>query len=56
MGTLWVEKQRGRTRALEQLEAGRAALALAEPASPGISAGQPLAIAISPVYYRTKAT
>ncbi len=56
MGTLWVEKQRGRTRALEQLESGRAALALVEPASPGISAGQPLAFAISPVYYRTKAT
>ena len=56
MGTLWVEKQRGRTRALEQLEAERAALALAEPASPGISAGQPLALAISPIYYRTKAT
>jgi hypothetical protein len=37
------------------LEADRAALALAEPASPGESAGQPLAEAISPVYYRTKA-
>jgi hypothetical protein len=56
MGTLWVEKQRGRTRALEQLESSRPALALAEPASPGESAGQPLALAISPIYYRTKAT
>jgi hypothetical protein len=56
MGTLWVEKQRGRMKALEELEAGRAALALAEPASPGVSVGQPLALAISPVYYRTKAT
>jgi hypothetical protein len=56
MGTLWVEKQRGRTRALEELEANRPALALAEPASPGISPGQPLALAISPIYYRTKAT
>ena len=37
------------------LEADRAALALAEPASPGLSPGQPLAHAISPVYYRTKA-
>jgi hypothetical protein len=55
MGTLWVEKQQGRAAALSQLEAGRAALALAEPASPGESAGQPLAQAISPVYYRTKA-
>ncbi len=59
MGTLWVEKSAaadGRTRALEQLEANRPALALAEPASPGMSAGQPLAQAISPIYYRTKAT
>ncbi len=59
MGTLWVEKSAaadGRTRALEQLEANRPALALAEPPSPGTSAGQPLAQAISPIYYRTKAT
>jgi len=56
LGTLWVEKQRGRTRALEELESSRTALALAEPASPGISSGQPLALAISPIYYRTKAT
>ena len=58
MGTLWVEKSAasdGRTRALEQLEANRPALALAEPSSPGISAGQPLALAIAPIYYRTKA-
>jgi hypothetical protein len=56
MGTLWVEKQDGRAQALGTLEAGRAALALAEPESPGRSAGQPLAEAISPVFYRTKAT
>jgi hypothetical protein len=55
MGTLWVEKQRGREAALGALEADRAALALAEPESPGQSSGQPLAQAISPVYYRTKA-
>jgi len=55
MGTLWVEKQSGRTRALEMLGAQRMALALAEPASPGTSAGQPLAAAFSPIYYRTKA-
>jgi hypothetical protein len=55
MGTLWVEKQQGRQKALESLESGRTALALAEPASPGESSGQPLAQAISPVYYRTKA-
>jgi len=56
MGTLWVEKQRGRDKALEALEASRGALALVEPESPGQSSGQPLAQAISPVYYRTKAT
>jgi hypothetical protein len=56
MSTLWIEKQSGRDKALESLEAGRPALALVEPASPGESAGQPLAQAISPVYYRTKAT
>ena len=56
MGSLWVEKQRGREQALEALEASRAALAIAEPESPGQSPGQPLAQAISPVYYRTKAT
>jgi len=55
MGTLWVEKQQGRDQALGTLEASRAALALAEPESPGQSPGQPLAAAISPVYYRTKA-
>ena len=55
MGTLWVEKQRGRDQALGALEASRPALALAEPESPGESSGQPLAAAISPVYYRTKA-
>ena len=56
MSTLWIEKQQGRDKALESLEAGRTALALVEPASPGESLGQPLAQAISPVYYRTKAT
>jgi hypothetical protein len=56
MGTLWIEKQQGRKKALESLESGRSALALGEPASPGESPGQPLAQAISPVYYRAKAT
>jgi hypothetical protein len=55
LSTLWVEKQHDRDTALRILEADRAALALAEPASPGESAGQPLAVALSPVYYRTKA-
>jgi hypothetical protein len=56
MGTLWLEKQSGRQKALELLESGRNALALIEPPSPGESTGQPLSQAISPVYYRTKAT
>jgi len=55
LGTLWVEKQYSRDHALEILEADRAALALAEPASPGQSAGQPLGTATAPVYSRTKA-
>lgn len=59
MGTLWIEKSataNGREKAITALEAGRQALSLAEPESPGQSAGQPVADAISPVYYRTKAT
>jgi len=56
MGTLWLERTVGRARALESLESERRALALAEPGSPGMSPGQPLAEAISPIYYREKAT
>jgi hypothetical protein len=56
MGTLWIEKQQGRDRALQALDNARTALALAEPESPGESDGQPLIACISPVYYRTKAT
>jgi hypothetical protein len=55
ISTFWVEKQQGRDAALRILESARPALALAEPASPGQSPGQPLAAASSPVYYRTKA-
>ncbi|MGO9316245.1 MAG: hypothetical protein ACLPXT_15995 [Terracidiphilus sp.] len=55
ISTLWEEHQHGRDSALRMLEADRPALALAEPASPGQSPGEPLATAISPVYYRTKA-
>ncbi|MFZ0746643.1 MAG: hypothetical protein WAM85_19705 [Terracidiphilus sp.] len=55
MESVWVEKRQGRDRALSMLEADRSALALAEPASPGESAGQPLRVATSPIYYRTKA-
>ena len=55
MGTLWIEKHGGRDKALESLESARPGLTLAEPDSPGLSLGQPLDEAISPVYYRTKA-
>ena len=55
MGTLWIERTLGRARAIESLESEHRALALAEPASPGTSPGQPLALAISPIYYREKA-
>jgi hypothetical protein len=53
--TLWTEKRHGREQALGMLEADRSALALAEPSSPGEGPGEPLATAISPIYYRTKA-
>ena len=53
--SLWIEKQRGRDSAIEMLESDRGALALAEPSSPGASAGEPLAVAVAPVYYRAKA-
>jgi hypothetical protein len=55
MGTLWDDQQHHREHALATLESGRGALTLAEPASPGEAQGQPLASAMSPVYYRTKA-
>ena len=55
MGTLWDDHQHRRDQALGTLEAGRQALALEEPPSPGEGAGQPLANATAPVYYRTKA-
>lgn len=55
MGTLWIEHEQGREKALSALESGRGALALVEPESPGQGPGQPLAQADAPVYYRTKA-
>lgn len=56
IGTLWVEQDKGRTAALEHLEATRGALALGEPSSPGEGAGQTLIDASDAVYYRSKAT
>ncbi len=55
MESLWLEKKQGRDQALGMLESDRSALALVEPSSPGASAGQPLADATEPIYYRTKA-
>jgi len=55
MGTLWDDHEHHRDQALATLEAGRQALAMEEPPSPGEGGGQPLGSATSPVYYRTKA-
>jgi hypothetical protein len=54
--TLWIETADSRTAALEDLNAERTALALAEPAAPGDGQGQDLLHAESVIYYRTKAT
>lgn len=54
MGTLWIESRKGRTAAIENLNAGRQALALDEPASPGEGAGEDLLHATRESYYRTK--
>ncbi len=57
MGSLWVEKDRGRDAAIQQLDNSRGALSLAEPGDGGSDAAhQALLIARDPVYYRVKAT
>jgi len=56
IGSLWLDSTQGHTTAVENLNAGRSALALAEPGTPGQGPGEDLIHAISPVYYRTKAT
>ena len=58
MGSLWLEQNRGRDIAIQQLDNTRGALSLAEPgdaSSAGIDR-QALLVARDPVYYRTKAT
>jgi len=55
VGNLWIDSTSGHDAAMENLNAGRQALALAEPASPGQGGGQDLLHASNPVYYRTKA-
>ncbi|MFP5229510.1 MAG: hypothetical protein ACLGXA_18005, partial [Acidobacteriota bacterium] len=54
-GSLWIEHSLGETAAVENLNAGRPALAVAEPASPGQGSGEDLIHATSAIYYRTKA-
>ena len=56
VSTLWIEANQGRTAAVENMNAGRPALAVAEPATPGESSGEDLLHAANAVYYRTKAT
>lgn len=56
LDTLLIESTQGRTAALENLNAGRSALALAEPGTPGEGSGEDLLHALSAVYFRTKAT
>jgi len=55
IAALWTERTDGQARALQQLTGGGAALSLAEPASPGVSGGQPLIAAQDAIFYRTKA-
>ncbi|HKO11015.1 MAG TPA: hypothetical protein VJV22_03545 [Acidobacteriaceae bacterium] len=55
VGNLWIDSTSGHAAAMENLNAARQALALAEPASPGQGGGQDLLHASNPVYYRTKA-
>jgi hypothetical protein len=55
MASLWVEQERGRDAAIQQLDNTRGALSLVEPGDAAAPA-QALLIARDPVYYRTKAT
>ncbi len=56
MGSLWLEQNRGRDIAIQQLDNARGALALAEPGDTATVERQALLVARDPVYYRTKAT
>jgi hypothetical protein len=58
MGSLWLEQNRGRDVAIQQLDNTRGALSLAEPGDTATSEmdRQALVVARDPVYYRTKAT
>jgi hypothetical protein len=54
-GTLWIEQSLGQASAIENLNADRPALAVAEPAAPGEGSGEDLLHAEDAVYFRTKA-
>jgi hypothetical protein len=54
MGTLWLERDRGRQAALDQLQSARAGLSLLEPDG-SAGGGESLLAAKDAVYYRTKA-
>ena len=58
MSSLWLEQNRGRDVAIQQLDNTRGALSLAEPGDTATSEmdRQALVVARDPVYYRTKAT
>jgi hypothetical protein len=58
MGSLWLEQNRGRDMAIQQLDNTRGALSLAEPGDAASASvdRQALLVARDPVYYRTKAT
>jgi hypothetical protein len=58
MGSLWMEQNRGRDVAIEQMDNTRGALSLAEPGDGAVTGidHQALLVARDPVYYRTKAT
>ena len=56
MASLWTEHQKGKETAITQLDNLRGALSLAEVGDPDHDAGQPLATAHDPIFYRTKAT
>jgi hypothetical protein len=58
MGSLWMEQNRGRDVAIQQMDNTRGALSLVEPGDAGTTGmdQQALLAARDPVYYRTKAT
>ena len=56
MTLLWIEQRAGRATAIGQMDAHRAALALAETSDPGVDPGQSLIEAWSDIYSRDKAS